>query len=1143
MSSSHVIRASRRIPRLLVWTTALVPWVVVASAVAQVAPASADDGRVSADDRVPAVAATETPSAGEPVGQIHLYPAAADQGFRRVRSRPGTTVSPDAVPIAPAGTAERLAYSNTLAKNWVELPANALFADDLTLTAPDGCSLRRYRFRVTGKANPNACGGEGASCGPFTTTYALYDFCPGAGGAPIAGTEGTFVSENDGAYEIEVVIPAKDAITLPSRVWLGVAFNRQHAGVLMGSLPLVGWSDDVVDALWSPCNSRFGGFPQYPHSSFFAEVYADADCPLAFPGYVNIRSANAGINAGGNNCIADDITPAGACDLIGMEVAVRGQGFFDVELRGGEDGAPAGDCSGGVESMDRYAIPGTHRRFLHATADLSIERFTFDPPIALPDEGIFAVLVPNNINATWVLTGRDASLGSTGANYYEWDESHWAATTPTNYHGGMQVTITCAGEPPRGACCDMYQTDAFGEAVCRDVPRMNCAFPWNGSLLRPDWMEGETCANDPFPMPCGVSACCEPDDTCENLTQNECNAIEPVDAPRVWMVGQYCGEGGQRCPIAACLRDATQNECLLTNDGPGCWNPYCCTDVCRADPWCCEVAWDRDCVRLATTFPDCDDVRNDECYAPHKVAWEVAARSSTFFTNINATKASTDPIASCRLRMNGLCQGGWNHGRYCQEPADCPEGTCEPTLFGPDRPEHSVWFKFVATYASAEISLCQSEDDIDTILQVFSAGDPTSNASACATLAPIACNDDGGGCAFGSHQARLCVQDLVPGETYYVLVGGRTVYDEGMLQLDIQSPCPPPLSLVANDRCDKAIDATLGTTPFQLDGATPPIAELAPDALKGNDVWYRLHLSEPERIKIDTCAPDVDGFADASIEVYLEDYCGYGLMKPFLQARAADSDCARGASLEMDAWVPYGGGDMAVMLIRLVDESGAGGVGDLNIERVGDVRCFPWDTSFVSDSPFSLSGTVDAQRPFPEHDPSRLEGLDDLYFSPGVATIDLRCVIYEETNVNPSLHPPYSDDMAQNEILGIEWADGGFRMHLKRPITPGELTRITYRDALQQDRSMCLLSLPGDVDASGAVNGRDILALIDWLNTGHRTSTFPNWWAQSDDINRDGKGNATDILELIDLLNGAGSFARWYGATVPLDAFECPTRQ
>ena len=36
------------------------------------------------------------------------------------------------------------------------------------------------------------------------------------------------------------------------------------------------------------------------------------------------------------------------------------------------------------------------------------------------------------------------------------------------------MSITCNGEPPIGACCDMYLTDENGEAVCRDVPQVNC---------------------------------------------------------------------------------------------------------------------------------------------------------------------------------------------------------------------------------------------------------------------------------------------------------------------------------------------------------------------------------------------------------------------------------------------------------------------------------------------------------------------------------------------------------------------------------------------------------------------------------------------------------------------------------------------
>ena len=108
------------------------------------------------------------------------------------------------------------------------------------------------------------------------------------------------------------------------------------------------------------------------------------------------------------------------------------------------------------------------------------------------------------------------------------------------------------------------------------------------------------CEFDPFPLPCGVAACCNADgqDHCENLTKNECAARGAQHGkPVFWRRGQYCGGDPDQCSFSACL--TREGECLEPHASPGCKNPFCCVDICDLDPYCCRVEWDATCVESA----------------------------------------------------------------------------------------------------------------------------------------------------------------------------------------------------------------------------------------------------------------------------------------------------------------------------------------------------------------------------------------------------------------------------------------------------------------------------------------------------------------------------------------------------------------
>ena len=651
-----------------------------------------------------------------------------------------------------AGAAnERLIYSNTLGTFAADLGANWLLADDIATTAPNGCKLRRFEFPVVGKVDPNGTGG------PYSVDFALYSNCPDSvpitsrPGPPIENSAVHIDFPDDAPRLISFVPPEAADVVLLTNVWLGVKFSRDNAGVIVGAPAMVGFSADSFDCPGCACNAYLGGFgpPFYaPHASFNAEIYADADCPEAFVGYKNNEPSGSPYNPGGNVTFADDIQlGVGGCQMIAYEVAIKGIGFYTFDLR---------------RACDGNAIPGTQNSFTYypPATDVKIVRFSFDPPIVIPRNFWFAAKVTND-NGGVVVTGQLAVIGWSEDLFGLIDHNGCSLIYSPIPHidAAANLAITCAGAVPIGACCDMALTDVNGEAVCREVPQMNCPWPWpqwNWSL-QPQWIEGATCDPDPFPLSCGLAACCRPDDVCENLTLNQCNAVPPLGGPRQWQIGRYCGVDWQHCPLAACL--AREGECVVTHDSPGCASADCCTDVCRLDPWCCQVEWDRLCVELAGADSSCGGW-HDDCWSQYegRRALTLQADSSTFFANTYATVSESDP---------GFC---------------CRSDTPGSTGFG------TVWFKFTATDTSAKISTCNSDPGHDSLFQVFAAGDSSTEERACATLAMIACSDDVDDCGAGRH-GKICVRNLTPGQTYYVMVASKTPETKGVYQLDIRSPC------------------------------------------------------------------------------------------------------------------------------------------------------------------------------------------------------------------------------------------------------------------------------------------------------------------------------------------------------------------
>ncbi|MBU0719193.1 MAG: thrombospondin type 3 repeat-containing protein [Planctomycetes bacterium] len=240
----------------------------------------------------------------------------------------------------------------------------------------------------------------------------------------------------------------------------------------------------------------------------------------------------------------------------------------------------------------------------------------------------------------------------------DWAEYALGGNQPAVFY----AAVYCRGEAPTGACCRERPAEPGVETRCYDdMTVLGClASDWLTGNSR--WLINSTCAENEFYPQCGGQACCLPDNTCQDLTYDDCvSQCEPEDDPLVcitdddcpgsrtcqddnicspkcarWNVGVLCADSGFSCPPFECF-DA-QGNCFEDEDEPeivchhdsdcppgrtcnhyrdvcnahtGCNQLECCAAVCTYDLYCCEVEWDGYCVAYAYLYCEPPDVDGD----------------------------------------------------------------------------------------------------------------------------------------------------------------------------------------------------------------------------------------------------------------------------------------------------------------------------------------------------------------------------------------------------------------------------------------------------------------------------------------------------------------------------------------------------
>ncbi len=125
-----------------------------------------------------------------------------------------------------------------------------------------------------------------------------------------------------------------------------------------------------------------------------------------------------------------------------------------------------------------------------------------------------------------------------------------------------------------------------------------------------------------------------------------------------------------------------------------------------------------------------------------------------------------------------------NAGPVGGNDPDLPAGSPSCQWQGiPANTHNTIWYQFVATDTSVEITTCGTTAIQDTILGLYS--------GTCGNLTEINCSEDA--CGASTFQSTICHNGLTLGQTYYIMVGNPGGWGgslPGVIQVQFSMPCP-----------------------------------------------------------------------------------------------------------------------------------------------------------------------------------------------------------------------------------------------------------------------------------------------------------------------------------------------------------------
>jgi hypothetical protein len=179
-----------------------------------------------------------------------------------------------------------------------------------------------------------------------------------------------------------------------------------------------------------------------------------------------------------------------------------------------------------------------------------------------------------------------------------------------------------------------------------------------------------------------------------------------------------------------------------------------------------------------------------------------------------------------------------------------------------------------------------------------------------------------------------------------------------------------------------------------------------------------------------------------------------------------------------------------------------------------------------------VDGTVDARQP---HEPDESDQEDLQGIGHATEPIQLQFispVLGLDDPVYWSLCESGTHGYDPNEIVDIDSpAAGIYTFELLRPISPGEVTRITY---VVNGSYVEFISHPGNANADGEAEPFDVTSIVNYFNQTETPPAVP----YSTDIDHSAVFDSFDVLRLLDLLNGGGDYDVWNGTPKP-DGVAC----
>ncbi len=338
---------------------------------------------------------------------------------------------------------------------------------------------------------------------------------------------------------------------------------------------------------------------------------------------------------------------------------------------------------------------------------------------------------------------------------------------------------------------------------------------------------------------CSDAACC-----CTVCEFNPfCCEVE-WDAGCVDDANALCGGGGGGCG------DPSSGDCCIANGTPGCDDLACCTVVCAADAFCCDVEWDAICADAAAGL--CAACGAAPCPAGDCTGDEDYNEDEPCGSDTNGGCNSAPPVYSelgtiAVGESVTICGNTWAAG-----------GTRD-----------TDWYRFTIT-ENAQVTWELNGGGVEegapgapTVAFLINGSCPAfvieAGAGSCPTTVTSAC--------------------LLPGD--YVVFAGLSVFDgfacpgvsyTGTLTIApaIESECPNPPE---NNTCETAIEVSEGENFFDnIDATTNGPALSAACASFGsaqifNDVWFRYTATCDATMTVSTC--DTVDF-DSRIAIYAE---------------------------------------------------------------------------------------------------------------------------------------------------------------------------------------------------------------------------------------------------------------------------------